>query len=479
MWTSRLFYLIGCWIIILAITQLVPFFTALFLREWEAASGFFASISIVLLIGGSLYLGFRSSERVRMRKLTILLPIVGGVCLAFAAGLPFFFLFPETGLVPAFYEGMSLLTTTGASAYEGAVEEYRSLQLWRLLAAWLGGFMAICITLSLLSVLNSGGLQLHRSALPYGDSDKGYPRLRATAQSLFPLYAFMTALCCLLLMFGGQSFGDAAMLAMAAISTTGISPNSGHILSNGWVQFVVLIFSLIAIMNWDFHYARIKLLKVSGTFGEETRSLLVVAGVGTLVLYMLSGDFDLSSLWGSMFAAMSALATTGFQTQYDPGIGGALPVTIIIIVLTCIGGSVAGTSGGLKQLRVAVIYMLGRGELDRLAHPHGVRLQKFDGGPVESKDIEAVWLLLGGFVFLFSIGALILAILGISFQEAVALTLSSMTLSAPLAGVIDPYFPGFSGLRDSDYILLSFLMLIGRVEASLFLALFAKSMWRG
>jgi Trk-type K+ transport system membrane component len=479
MWTSRLFFLIGCWIIILALAQLVPFFVALFLGEWDAASSFFASMSIVLLVGGSLYLGFRSSERVRMRKLTILLPIVGGTCLAFTTGLPFFFLFPDLGVIPAFYEGMSLITTTGGSAYEGAVEEIRSLQLWRLLAAWLGGFMAICLTLSLLSALNSGGLQLHRSALPYGDSDKGYPRLRSTAQSLFPLYMFITALCCLMLMFGGQSFGDAAMLAMATISTTGISPDTGHILGQGWVQFVVLVFSLLAIMNWDMHYARLKQLKLEGTFGFEVRSLLFMAGTGTLMLFLLSGRFDAGSLWGSLFASFSALSTTGFQTQYDPGIGGGLPAAIIIILLTCVGGSVASTSGGLKQLRAGVVYMLGRGEVDRLAHPHGVRTQRYDGEPVQVKDIEAVWLLLGGFVFLFCMGALTLGILGISFQEAVALTLSSLTLSAPLAGVIDPYFPGFSGLRDGDYVLLSFLMLIGRVEASLFLALFAKSMWRG
>ena len=479
MWTSRLFFLIGCWIIILALTQSVPFFVALFLEEWEAASSFFASMSIVLLVGGSLYLGFRSSERVRMRKLTILLPIIGGICLAMATGLPFFFLFPDAGIIPAFYEGMSLITTTGASAYEGSVEQVRSLQIWRLLAAWLGGFMAICVTLSLLTALNSGGLQLHKSALPYGDSDKGYPRLRATAQSLFPLYAFVTALCCLMLMFGGQNFGDAAMLAMAAISTTGISPASGQVLTNGWVQVVMVIFSLFAIMNWDMHYARIKQLRIAGTFGEETRQLLILIGFGTVALYVFSGRFDLGSVWGSLFAALSSLATTGFQTQFDPGLGGGLPTAIIIIVLTCIGGSVAGTSGGLKQLRVAVIYLLGRGEVDRLAHPHGVRLLKFEGGSVQNKDIEAVWLLLGGFVFIFTMGALILAIMGISFQEAVALALSSMTLSAPLAGIIDPYFPGFSGLRDSDYMLLSLLMLVGRVEASLFLALFAKSMWRG
>ncbi len=463
----------------MALLQCIPFLTAVFLGETEVASSFFASISIVMLVGGSLYMGFRSSERVRVRKLTILLPLVGGICLAFATGLPFFFLFPDAGLITAFYEGMSLITTTGAGAYEGAVEEMKALQLWRLLAAWLGGFMSICITLSLLTALNSGGLQLHRSPLPYGDSDKGYPRLRATAQTLLPLYILFTAVCCLLLMLGGEAFGDAAMLAMAAISTTGIGPASSHIVAGGWVQFVVALFSLAAILNWDMHYARIKQLRVKGTFGQETRSLLLVTGFGTLLLFLLADDFGWSVFWGSVFASISAVATTGFQAPYNASVGASLPSSIVIIVLTCVGGCVAGTSGGLKQLRASIVYMLGRGEIDRLAHPHGVRTLRYEEEVIQSKDIDTIWLLLGGFVSLFVAASLVLAILGIGFQEAIALSLSSLTLSAPLAGVIDPYFPGFSGLHDADYIVLSVLMLVGRVEASLFLALFARSMWRG
>ncbi|WP_417448922.1 potassium transporter TrkG [Kordiimonas sp.] len=479
MWVGRLFFLIGCWILILGLLQFVPFFTALFLGEAEIASSFFVSISIVMLVGGSLYLGFRSSVRVRVRKLTILLPLVGGICLAFAAGLPFFFLFPSEGLIAAFFEGMSLVTTTGASAYEGNVEDMKALQLWRLLASWLGGFMSVCITLSLLTALNSGGLQLHHSPLPYGDSDKGYPRLRSTAETLLPIYVFYTAMCCLLLMLGGESFGDAAMLAMASISTTGITPTSGHVIAGSWVQFIVTLFSLIAILNWDMQYARLKQLRLRGTFGQETRVLMLVAAFAVIILFFLSAESHWSHLWYSVFSAVSALATTGFQAAGGANIDDSLPASIIIILLTCLGGAVAGTSGGLKQLRASVIYMLGRSEVDRLAHPHGVRTLRYDGEVIQAKDVEAVWLLVGGFVLIFTMGALVLAILGIGFREAIALSLSSLTLSGPLAAVIDPYFPGFSGLQGADYIVLSILMLVGRVEASLFLALFARSMWRG
>ncbi len=480
MWTSRLFFLVGCWIVILTLLQLVPFFTALALEEGVAASSFFASMSVGLLVGGSLYMGFRSSERVRIRKLTILLPLVGGVALAFAAGLPFFFLLPDAGLITAFYEGMSLITTTGATAYDGSLSEMRSVQLWRSMAAWFGGFMAVCVSLSLLTALNSGGIQLHRSALPFGDSEKGYPRLKATAVTLWPVYALFTAICCLLLMLGGMPFDSAVMLSMASVSTTGITPDGGHVVVGFWPQLVVVIFTICAALSWDMHYARLKQLRFNIQFTLETRAFTFALVSAAFVLFFLSDEGWMDALWGSIFASVSAVTTSGFASG-DSHFSTELPLAsaIVLMALVCLGGSVAGTSGGIKMLRGVILGMLGKAEVERLALPHGVRALRYEGQSVQPRDIEAVWLVLGGFVFVFVVGVLTLAIFGIRFQEAIALALSSLALSGPMAFAIDPYFPGFTGMHDKDYIVLSILMLVGRVEASLFLALFAKSLWRG
>jgi Trk-type K+ transport system membrane component len=480
MWSSRLFYLIGCWVLILSAFQAVPFIAAAAFRETAAASGFLSAMMICLLVGGALFLGFRSSLPIKVRRLTILLPLVGACSLALTAGLPFFFIYPDLGFIPAFYEGMSLITTTGTSAYEGAFEDYLSIRLWRALASWVGGFIAICTSLSILTALNSGGLQLHRSPLPYGDSTVGYPRLKSVAQTIAPIYLLATLVCCGLLMLAGNPFLHAVMLAMATVATAGIDPVGGHVVTGTGTQLVVAIFLLIGMLNWDVLYARVRGMTAKHPQGAETRSLLIVLGVGVLMLVVLAFPFGTKGLWHAVFSAISSLSTSGFQPDnFVLSHDGAVTGGIIFALLACLGGATAGTTGGLKQLRLHIVYFLGRAEIDRLAHPHGVKGLKFQNFSIERGDIEAVWLLIGGFVLTLIAGCLALAVMGIDFQSALAMALSALTLSGPLVNMIDPYFSGFSGLTEPDYLFLTVLMLIGRVEASLFLALLARSFWRG
>lgn len=480
MWRSRLFYLIGCWILLLAVAQSLPLAIAVASREPGNASGFFASMVVSSVIGGSLFLGFRSSARIKVTKLTLLLPVFGGMSLALAGGLPFFFIFPEQGLIAAIFEGMSLITTTGASAYEGAYDEMNALAFWRAFVGWTGGFLSICLALSILMALNSGGLQLHRSPLPFGDSETGYPRLKAVAQAIAPLYLLMTLLCCTALMLLGESFFVALQLAMSTISTTGIVPEGREVIDGGAVQLVLAVFMIVAVLNWDVLRAQALKTNMKHPYGTETRSLIVILVLATALLFLLVFPLDSSGLWHALFTAISAVSTTGYvpsDLKYSGS--GVAAAAIIFTVLACIGGSVASSSGGLKQLRVAVLYLLTRREIDRLAHPHGVKSLKYQGFTVERRDIAAIWLLLGAFVLTLVFGSLSFAILGVDFHSAIAMAVSALTLSGPLIALIDPYFSGFSGLTDADYILLTVLMLLGRVEASIFLAMLAKSFWRG
>ena len=149
------------------------------------------------------------------------------------------------------------------------------------------------------------------------------------------------------------------------------------------------------------------------------------------------------------------------------------------MLLAGTGGAVASTTGGLKQMRLLIIAKLGKAEIDRLAHPHGIHTVRYGNVAAERGDIDAVWLLLGSFVLITAIGAICLAVLGIDFQSALTLAFTAMTLSGPLISGADPVFPGYGSLTDADYVILTILMLVGRIEASLFMAILAKSLWRG
>lgn len=480
MWKSRLFYLIGSWVLVLAGLQLIPLIYALGTGEFDAAASFFTSASLALLLGGALFLGFRSTEKVRVPRLTIFLPLAGVSSLALMAGLPLFFLFPDAGFLTAFYDGMSQITTNGSTAYEGAIDQIKSVLLWRALSGWIGGLMAISFALSLLMAMNSGGLQLHRSPLNFGDRESGYQRLRATTRAIFPTYVFATLLCFILMWATGADRFDAFVLALSAVSTAGGVPEATVQNLGVLPQLVLAVFLLVGLSNWDFHYLRSRRMSSCFRQDRELRMTLVLTVAGVVLLFLLM-DADLSDGVSLLLAATSALSTFGIMPDEIAGldVGTALPVAILLMMLTAFGGAVASASGGLKQMRVLLIFKLGRAEIDRLAHPHGVHTVHYGEATAEKRDIDAIWLLLGSFVLIMAIGAICLAVLGIHFQDALTLSFAAMTLSGPLAASADPGFAGYGSLAQVDYAILSILMLIGRVEAPIFMAVFARALWRG
>jgi len=459
--------------------QLIPLVAAIVWEEKQSFQSLFSGLLFSLLIGGSLFLGFRSTEKVRTPRLTLLLPVCGAISLAFVTGLPFFFLHPDLGLIVAFYEGMSLITTTGASAYEGAFEHMKAIALWKALVAWIGGFAGVCITLSFLTSMNIGGLQLHQSPMPFGDSVSGYPRLRATASTLFPVYLLVTVVSILMIWLSGPNVYESILLALSTLSSTGL--HYGNIEGFGSIvtQFILIILMFATVMNWDLHYARYTKKKIRVGRDVEAATLLITTIVITSGAVLLAGNVSFSAIWEAFFTSVSAISTTGLvPNDFFDGGNVSTSLGILFALGAAIGGCAIGTGGGLKQLRSLVIFKAGKAEVDRLAHPHGVSAISVNRVEVQKPDIEAIWLLLGSFVLLMAIGALLFAVLGIHIHDAITMSFTSLTLSGPLISVINPTFGGFSGLNDIDYLILTALMMFGRVEASLVLALFAKSLWR-
>lgn len=464
----------------MACLQLVPLIYAALNNENQALGSFSASTALAFLLGGALFLGFRSTERVRVPRLTVFLPIAGIATAAVLAGLPLFFLFPDSGFLRSFYDGMSQITTNGSSAYEGTIESYSSILLWRALTSWMGGMMAVAFALSLLMAMNSGAMQLHQSPLNLGDQKTGYQRLRTTTQSLLPIYLFATLLCFILLWLSGNSKFDAFILALSAVSTSGVAPESVIQSQTALPQLILAFFLLIGLSNWDFHHLRTKVFSLRFNQDRELRTSLLAIALGVLLLAILL-DVEYSDLASLIFAATSALSTYGSMPSQITGLeaDSALPVAIVLMLMAAVGGAIAGTSGGLKQMRVLMIFRLGRAEVDRLAHPHGVHSVSYGKQVAEKTDINAIWLLLGSFVLIMALGVTCLAVLGIHFQDALTLSFTAMTLSGPLAISADPEFAGYASLAQIDYLILSVLMLVGRIEAPIFMALFAKALWRG
>ncbi len=481
MWASRLLYFLGCWLSALAVLQFIPLIHSLAVGNERAAAAFIASSGLSMLVGGSLWLGYRGSETARTPAMTILLPLTGYLFIGMISGLPFFFSDMDFGLIPALYEGVSMITTNGASAYDTNTDASElSFMLWRALVAWIGGFGALVFALSLLSETNSGAMQLHRTCLAVGVNDKGYVRLFSITRALLPFYSLITCVAAFLFTVSGTPFIDAVILAMATISTTGISAGATNEIASSATMVITAVFMIFASYNWDYSHLHLNGKKSSAYRPPGLVPLLKCICIGVISLWLLNimtGSHH--SLTDLAYVVISAVSTTGFIPEgFALYYKGDLGFALIIVALTTIGGCVVSTSGGLKQMRFMILWKLGRHEIDRLAHPSGVHTLKLGGSPIKVQDMEATWLLIGGLTIAFILGTLWLAIFSVDFQSAVAMTITTLTLSGPMIALVDPYFPGFVSLQSADYVILSVLAVIGRVEASLFMAFLARTFWR-
>ncbi|WP_191253309.1 TrkH family potassium uptake protein [Kordiimonas sediminis] len=462
----------------MAALEVLPFLVALVEGEPEAASAFGSSIVLTLFIGGGFFLGFRSAVRVPVKVASIFLPLLAGLAIGTAVAFPFYFMHFDRGPFAALYEGISMLTTNGASAYTDDEPATHAESLWRAIIAWCGGLISVALTLSILTSLNSGGLQAYKSKLQLGDSGAGAARLRSTVRALVPAYFLVTLICLTLLIVSGMDPFNSLVVAMGTISTTGISHDMGNKVLGLGPQIIVLIFMVMASLHWDYFYAKLKQARNVRFMTTETKQVMIMALLGGMCLTVLpKGESDYGA-WDALFLSVSALSTTGYVTDTLELDGVLLPLSISLFILAAIGGTVTGTGGGIKQLRFRVLTLLARSELRRLAHPHGVVPIKLSGVRLAKQDIESVWLLFGSFMIAMVFICIVFAVFGMHFQDAIVLAFTGLTLSGPLATSIDPTFAGFSGLADLDYLILSFVMLFGRVEMSVFMALLARTFWQ-
>ena len=481
---GRMFYLLGVWGGLSVVLSLIPAWAAMRLGDHETAAAFLSSAAIGAFIASTLIIGFHGSPPRRTMRGLVLLPVLGICSLAIMAGLPQFLLAEDPDLALLFFEGMSSITTTAVYAFADPEHQTYPVLLWKALLAWMGGFGAVVLSITIANHLNVGGLRLHRSPVHNADVDQGHARLSATASTLLPLYAGLTFAFFLCFWFASGDAGSGLILALGAMATAGVSPQvDGGFIMGGTVQVVALVAMLIAGLNLDYHYAWWRgRRRIYGQDGESQGYLrfVLLGFITLLVIGLITGDGDesfLTQAWHSLFLAVSAISTTGWVPDHMHG-GGSLALSLAAIALACIGGSVTSTGGGVKVMRVIILIRHGARELARLAHPHGVSRLRFAGETVGERDLQAVWLLLAGFVFSLLGGTLLLAVSGLGFKISFLLAITALTTSGPLVYFADPSFAGYNGLLVSDYMVLSTLMLIGRLEISLFLALFASAVWR-
>jgi trk system potassium uptake protein TrkH len=444
---------------------------------------FLISAGVLLTVGGAIYVPVRNASRDLRLRDGFLIVVACWLSLALVGALPFVLLEdPQLSYVDAFFESMSGLTTTGATIITRINDLPRGILYYRQQLQWLGGMGIIVLAVAILPMLRIGGMQLYRAETPGPLKDtKLTPRITETAKALWLIYLGITVLCALSYWLGGMQMFDAVGHAFSTVAIGGFSTHdqSFAYFDNPTLEVVAIIFMFVAGMNFALHFSAWRKASAQPYFQDaELKAyaliMVVFAFLATAVL-LADGVYD--SLFGSLrfgvFQVVSALTTTGFTSTDFYLWPGFLP--LMLVCLAFVGGCAGSTAGGIKVIRVVLLYRQSVREIRRLIHPHAVLPVKFGGRTAAPTVLEAVM----GFFFLFTASTLLMTLAlratGLDLVTSFSAVAACITNLGPGLGEVGQ---SYTTLNDPAKVLLSFAMLAGRLEIYTLLVLLTPAFWR-
>ena len=478
----RLSYVIGAVVVAAGVSMFPAIIASFVYKEWETAWWISVSAVITILFGviGWRVVGRSGTLTTREGFATVGL---AWFAMAFFGVLPYLLTGSIDNLTNAFFETTSGFTTTGASLVPDPTMLPHGILIWRSTTQWLGGMGVIILSLAILPLLGVGGVQLARAESPGPEPDRLTPRFRETAKRLWYVYALVTVAEMLLLWAGDMTLFQAINHAFTTMSTGGFGTEATSIDGfSRYVQWVVIVFMFIAGTSFALHF---RALRDPGRYWKNTEFRLfagVVLAAAIIILGGIWGEAPLAdNIRDSLFTALAIVTTTGFATA---DFGMWVPALQILVVgLMFVGGMAGSTAGGIKMYRIGVLAKAASADLRRLIHPRGVFITRFGANRVPDPVVESVQSFFLFFMFMFMTGTFLMGFLGSTFGPemdvvtAVSATASALGNIGPALGDLGPT-GNYLNLTWPGKWLLSFLMIVGRLEVFPVLLLFTRSLWR-
>lgn len=430
--------------------------------------------------GSLLWLSTRKSRKNVTKREGYIIVSFTWIVISLFGTLPYLISGSIPSFTDAFFETISGFTTTGASILSDIESVPKGILFWRSLTHWIGGMGIIVLSVAILPLLGIGGMQLFVAEMPGITHDKLHPRITDTAKRLWGLYVALTFAEVILLMLGGMDLFDSLCHSFATMATGGFSTQNDSITGySGYIQYVIIIFMILAGTNFTLHYLGIK-----GKFreiwkNEEYRyyisfTFAFAILIGSLLLIM--GDIPVEKAFrDSLFQVVSIVTTTGFVTS-DYLIWPAF-LWLFIFLLMFIGGSAGSTGGGIKVARQILLLKNSALELKRLIHPQAIIPVRFNGRAVSQNILFKVMAFFLFYLLIFFAGTFIMSLLGLDFQTAVGSTIATLGNIGPGIGDVGPVY-NYAFIPDAGKWVLSFLMLLGRLELFTVIILFSPSFWK-
>jgi len=406
---------------------------------------------------------------------------LGWTAIGLFGAMPFYFSDASFIFVDAIFESVSGFTTTGSSILTDIEGLSPGLLIWRSFIQWLGGMGIIVLSIAILPFLGVGGMQLYKAEVPSPVPDKLKPRIRDTAMILWKVYALFTVAETLLLMVGGMTFFDSLNHAFTTMPTGGFSTKNASVahFDSVYIDSVIILFMLLAGINFSLHYQLLKGRPLALWKDSECRFYLAMCLVLTLVVgadiyrtvYADAGQ----ALRYAAFQVVSIVTTTGYATaDYElwPGMS-----QIIIFLCMFVGASAGSTGGGMKCLRIMLCFKYCYKELFSMIHPRAVSHIKIGGKTVPEDVVRSVLGFLALYMVLFALSTILLAGTGVDFVTALGAVAATLGNIGPGFGMVGPV-ENFAQIPYWGKWLLSWCMLLGRLEIYTFIIIVVPEFWR-
>ena len=445
------------------------------------ANAIFYSALITGIVGGSLWFIQRHyNEKDIGRREGYVIVFFTWVIMSFFGALPYYISGAIPSFTDAYFETMSGFSTTGASILRDVEIVPKGLLFWRAMTHWIGGMGIIVLSVAILPFLGFGGISLFFAEVPGVEKEKLSPRIANTARSLWGIYIGLTFAMVLMLMLGGMNFYESICHAFAALATGGFSPKNTSLAGySPYIQYVATFFMFLAGTNFALHYMVLKGKFRKAISGVEYRTYLMVLLIPAIIIsiaLVTQRGYGVEHAWrAAIFNVVSIISCTGFANEDFM----LWPVFtwFILFLLMFVGGMAGSTSGSMKVIRWVVLFKNLKVSLNHLVHPTGMFRVRVDGNPLNPLNVHNVFAMFVLYLMTFAVGSLLLTVTGLDVTSSMGSVATCMAGIGPGLNTTGPV-ANFAHLHDFAKWVLSFLMLMGRLELFSVMIVFSSAFWK-
>ena len=476
---KTVFFTLGVLQIILGLSMIIPLIAQFIFNELD--SGFISSGIISIVFGVLFFISNLDHDKKLNLHQAFLLTGLSWISIAVFGSLPFIFSSLNLSFTDGFFESMSGITTTGSTIITNLDSAPKSILLWRALLQWLGGIGIIVMAITLMPIMNVGGMQLFKIS-SNNTAEKILPTSKEISIRLISIYLSLTLLCSFFYKLFGMNFFDSITHSMTTIATGGFSNYNESIgyFNSSLIEVTSIFFIFLGSIPF---IAYIKFLNGDKKIFINDSQIKVffkitLCSIIILLIYMLYkneswSDIDLISL---SFNVVSILTGTGYITE-DFSNWGSFPI-IFFLILMFIGGCAGSTTCGIKIFRVQILYQFISNQLKKIIYPRGVFIIKYGKNNIDDKFMSSIISFIYLYIIIFFVITALLSISGLDFLTSISGAATSISNVGPGLGENIGPNGNFSELSDPSKWILSLAMILGRLEIFAILILFMPSFWR-